>query len=59
MKLHHPPGADVPSQFHHFIDSILQDKPHIATAEEGLIVMELLDAIYESAASGRPVQIKP
>ena len=31
MKLHHPPGVDVPSQFHHFIDSILHDKPHIAT----------------------------
>lgn len=58
MKLHHPPGPDLPNQFHHFIDSILQDKPHIATGEEGLIVMELLDAIYESAASGRPVQIK-
>ena len=58
MKLHHPPGPEVPSQFHHFLDSILQDKPHIATAEEGLTVMELLDAIYESAASGQPVKIK-
>jgi predicted dehydrogenase len=58
MKLHCPPGQEVPNQFHHFVDSIVHDKPHIATGEEGLIVMELLDAIYESAASGRPVQIK-
>jgi predicted dehydrogenase len=29
------------------------------SGEEGLIVMELLDAIYESAASGKPVPIKP
>jgi predicted dehydrogenase len=58
MKLHYPPGREVPNQFHHFVDCILHDKPHIATGEEGLIVMELLDAIYESAASGRPVQIK-
>jgi len=58
MKLHHPPGPEVSNQFHHFVDSVLHDKPHIATGEEGLIVMELLDAIYESAASGGPVQIK-
>jgi predicted dehydrogenase len=31
--------------------------PNIATAEEGLIVMQLLDAIYESARRGRPVRI--
>lgn len=58
MKLHHPPGPDVPNQYHHFVDCIVHNKPHIATGEQGLIVMELLDAIYESAASGRPVQIK-
>jgi len=59
MKLHHPPAPDVPNQFQHFIDSIVRDKPHIATGEEGLVVMELLDAIYESAGTGKPVQIKP
>jgi predicted dehydrogenase len=58
MKLHYPPGPEVPNQFHHFVESIVHDKPHIATGEEGLIVMELLDAIYESAATGRPVEIK-
>jgi predicted dehydrogenase len=42
----------------HFVDSIVRNKPHIATGEEGLIVMELLDAIYASAAKGKPVQIR-
>jgi len=59
MKLHHPPGPEIPNQYQHFIDSIVRDQPHIATGEEGLVVMELLDAIYESAASGKPVPIKP
>jgi predicted dehydrogenase len=40
------------------VDCIVGNRPHIATGEEGLIVMQLLDAIYESAARGRPVEIK-
>ncbi len=59
MKLHHPPGPEIPNQFQHFVDCLIHNRPHIATGEEGLVVMELLDAIYESAASGKPVQIKP
>jgi len=42
----------------HFVDAILKDKPHIATGEEGLLVMGLLDAIYESADKKEPVRIK-
>ncbi len=57
-KLHFPPGPALPNQYHHFIESILTDTPHIATGEEGFVVMELLDAIYESAATGRPVEVK-
>jgi predicted dehydrogenase len=30
----------------------------MATGEEGVIVMELLDAIYESAEKGEPVRIE-
>ncbi len=41
----------------HLADSIVNDKPHSATGEEGLIVMRILDAIYESAEKGCPVQI--
>jgi predicted dehydrogenase len=47
----------VKSAMVHFVDSILNDTPHIATGEEGLVVMEILDALYESAAQGQPVRI--
>ena len=56
MKLHPPlPGTVTP--YYHFADAILNDSPHTATGEEGLLVMEILDAIYRSAAEGGPVQI--
>ena len=41
----------------HYVDSILNNKPHIATGGEGLIIMKILDAIYESAETGKPVHI--
>ncbi len=41
----------------HFIDCIINDKQHTATGEEGLLVMELLDAIYASAESGEPIRL--
>ncbi|OGV50814.1 MAG: dehydrogenase [Lentisphaerae bacterium GWF2_52_8] len=57
MKLH-PPVPQAHGSMYHFADSIVNNTQNIATAEEGLIVMELLDAIYKSAATGKPVQIK-
>ena len=56
MKLH-PPVPAAKSPYYHFIDSIVTNKPHIATGEEGLIVMEILDSIYKSAKTGAPVKI--
>jgi predicted dehydrogenase len=56
MKLH-PPMPPVTTPMYHFIDCIVNDNPHIATGEEGLLVMEILDAIYASAANGTPVKI--
>ncbi|NLF39532.1 Gfo/Idh/MocA family oxidoreductase [bacterium] len=56
MKLH-PPVPAVKSSMYHFADSIVHNKPHTATGDEGLIVMELLDAIYESARTGAPIKI--
>ena len=58
LKPRQPATPQSPNQFHHFIESILTDTPHNATGEEGFIVMELLDSIYHSAASGKPVEIK-
>jgi predicted dehydrogenase len=56
MKLH-PPLQPAPSAMYHFVDCLLTGKPHIATGEEGLLVMEILDALYQSAAQGGPVKI--
>jgi len=56
MKLHAPRKRRL-SAMHHLIESIVNGTPHIATGEEGLLVMEILDAIYRSAEEGRPVQI--
>lgn len=56
MRLH-PPTPRPPSAQAHFVDAILTGKPHTATGEEGLIVMQLLDALYESARKKAPVKI--
>lgn len=56
MKIH-PPYLPVTTPMYHFIDCLVNDKPHIATGEEGLLVMEILDAIYQSDIDGAPVKI--
>lgn len=56
MALHLPVPA-VQSAQYHFIESILNGTPHTATADQGIVVTELLDAIYQSAASGQPVRV--
>ena len=56
MKLHAPRRRKLNAMYH-LIESIVNDTPHIATGEEGLLVMEILDAIYKSAEEGRPVEI--
>jgi predicted dehydrogenase len=57
MKLH-PPVPGAPNAYAHFVSSILNKTPHLATGEEGLMVMKILDAIYASAAKGAPVRIR-
>jgi predicted dehydrogenase len=42
----------------HFIECIVEDKQPLATAEQALEVMKILDAIYESSATGASVAIK-
>ena len=42
----------------HFIDCVRGDDTLIASAEDGLVVMKILDAIYESARTGHEVIIK-
>ena len=56
MKLH-PPVPESQTSYYHFIDSVAKKIPHIATAEEGITVMKILDAIYKSAETGEPVKM--
>jgi len=56
MHLHTTDEA-APPAMHAYAEAILTGRPHPAPAEEGLRVMEILDAIYESARSGRPVEM--
>ncbi len=52
----HPPVPDVKSAYAMFAEAVRDDKPFLVAAEEGVTVMRLLDAIYESARTGKPVQ---
>ncbi len=56
MRLN-PSTGQARSAMYDYADAILNEQPHPAPGEEGLIVMELLDAIYESARSGAPVKL--
>ncbi len=51
-------STPVPVPMSHFIDSIVNDTPNIATAEEGVKVMKILDGIYKSAETGKPVDLR-
>ena len=52
-----PPTALAKSAMHDYAEAILSGQPHPAGGEQGLVVMEILDALYASARSGAPVQI--
>jgi len=54
MRLN-PPADGAHSAMYDYAEAILCDAPHPAPGEEGLIVMEILDAIYASAAAGAPI----
>lgn len=51
-------SANARSPMEHFADSILDGTPHVATGEEGLVVMNLLDALYASADRNEPIKIE-
>lgn len=46
------------SHMNNFVNAIVENRPHDATGEQGWTVMKLLDAVYESAKTGKPVQVK-
>jgi len=46
------------SQFEHFADCILNKKTPISSAQDGVTMMKILDAIYASSELKREVVIK-
>ena len=54
--LHEPAPVPNPAMWH-FVESIANDTPHPADGKQGLVVQRLLDALYQSAASGEPVRM--
>lgn len=54
----HPPLPSPGSAMTHFVGCIRSRRPHIAPGEEGVAVMETLDALYKSAERGAPVRFK-
>ena len=57
MQLHIP-AVKPSSAMGHLVDCVLSGDQHVATGEEGLIVMEILDSIYASAAKGEPIKVR-
>ena len=53
----HPPVAECHNPYYTFIDAIVKDEAFLVAPEEGVTVMKLLDALYESAATGKPVKL--
>ncbi len=50
--------APTPASYHEFVDSILERRAPMATGEQGLKVMKILEGIYKSAATGREVRYR-
>ena len=50
--------APAPSPYAEFVDALREGRPPLATAEDGLRVQQVLDAIYKSAALGKEVRIQ-
>ena len=48
----------VPSAYSEFVSSILEKRPPLATGEQGVKVMKILEGIYRSAKSGREVRYR-
>ena len=51
-------GIGAPQSYHEFVNSILEEREPLATGEQGLKVMKILEGIYKSAEKGREVRYK-
>lgn len=51
-------GSMFQNEIDHFVDCVLNNKPCVSPVEDGVELMRILDAIYESAKTGHEVVIK-
>ncbi len=54
---HDLPAETYLNSYYEFADAVAKDKPFLVRPEEGVTVMRILDAIYESARTGTPVKL--
>ena len=60
-KLHYSTSTAITSydkETRHFVDCIISNKTPIATGEQGLVSLKILDAMYRSSKTGKEVMIK-
>ena len=50
-----PPAVSHDAEMAHFVDCVANGTECLAKAEDGLVIMKILDAIYESARTGHEV----
>lgn len=53
----HDPAPAAPSAFKLFVEAVRDNTDFLVQPEEGVTVMRILDAIYESARTGKPVEM--
>jgi predicted dehydrogenase len=46
-----------PQEMEHFVDCVKNDREPLVTGEDGRAVMEIIFAAYESAGTGRKVEL--
>jgi len=46
------------AEIDHFVDCCLNGTPCMAPGEDGVVIMKILDALYESARTGKSVDIE-
>jgi len=54
-RLHSAP--ELPNAYHLFVNAVRDNTDFLVRPEEGVTVMKLLDAIYESSRTGAPVKL--
>jgi predicted dehydrogenase len=51
-------SGSTPSSYHEFVNSIIDKRAPMATGDQGVKVMKILEGIYKSAESGREVRYR-